>query len=84
RSNWFVTTDLDADWDLRDDGWRVLVQGDTPLDLSISFPIPPADRIATLPNLTAHRPVNAIPYVCAAEPGVATTAKLPQVIARLG
>jgi len=84
RSNWFVTTDLDADWDLRDDGWRVLVKGDTPLDLSISFPIPPEDRIATLPNLTGHRPVNAIPYVCAAAPGVATTAALPQVIAWLG
>ncbi|MDE2404331.1 MAG: dihydrodipicolinate reductase [Sphingomonadales bacterium] len=83
RSNWFVTTDLEPDWDLRSDGWRVLVEGDTPLDISISFPIPPEQRMATLPNLTAHRPVNAIPAVCAAPPGFVTTTALPQVIARL-
>ncbi len=84
RSNWFVTTDLDPHWDLRSDGWRVLAEGDTPLDVTISFPIPANERQRTLPGLTAHRPVNAIPYVCAAKPGVVTTADLPQVIARLG
>jgi 4-hydroxy-tetrahydrodipicolinate reductase len=83
RSNWFVTMDLEPKWDLRADGWRVLVEGDTPLDISISFPIPADERQITLPRLTAHRPVNAIPYVCAAAPGVRTTADLPQVIARL-
>jgi hypothetical protein len=84
RSNWFVTTDLEPRWDLRDDGWRVLVEGDTPLDLTIGFPIRPEERQITLPRLTAHRPVNAIPYVCAAPPGIVTTADLPQVISRLG
>jgi hypothetical protein len=34
RSNWFVTTDLEPHWDLRADGWRVLVEGDTPFDIS--------------------------------------------------
>lgn len=84
RSNWFVTTDLEPHWDLRGDGWRVTVEGDTPLDVTIGFPIAPADRQAILPGLTAHRPVNAIPYVCAARPGVVTTADLPQVVAQLG
>jgi 2,4-diaminopentanoate dehydrogenase len=28
--------------------------------------------------------VNAIPYVCAAAPGIKTTVDLPQIIARLG
>jgi 2,4-diaminopentanoate dehydrogenase len=84
RSNWFVTTDLEPHWDLRADGWRVLVEGDTPLDISISFPIPHDQRQRVLPHLTAHRPVNTIPYVCAARPGIVTTADLPQVIARLG
>ena len=84
RSNWFVTTDLEPSWELRSDGWRVLVEGDTPLDVAISFPIPPQERQLTLPRLTAHRPVNAIPYVCAAPPGIVTTADLPQVVARLG
>ena len=83
RSNWFVTTDLEPHWDLRGDGWRVTVEGDTPLEVTIGFPIAPQDRQATLPRLTAHRPVNAIPYVCAAWPGIVTTADLPQVLAQL-
>ena len=84
RSNWFVTTDLEPNWELRADGWRVTVEGDTPLDITIGFPIPIEQRQAVLPGLTAHRPVNAVPYVCAARPGIVTTADLPQVIARLG
>lgn len=83
RCNWFVTEKLDPSWDLRGDGWRVTVEGDTPIEISIGFPIPQADRQATLPNLTAHRPVNAIHSICAAPPGIATTAALPQVITRL-
>jgi 4-hydroxy-tetrahydrodipicolinate reductase len=84
RSNWFVTTELEPAWDLRPDGWRVTVEGDTPLDISIGFPIPVEQRQVVLPGLTAHRPVNAVPYVCAARPGIVTTADLPQVVARLG
>ena len=86
RSNWFVTMDLVPNWDLRDDGWRVVVEGDTPLDITIRFPIAddPQTRARTLPNLTAHRPVNAIFAVCAAPPGIVTTVDLPQIIARLG
>ncbi|MCE7796439.1 dihydrodipicolinate reductase [Sphingobium sufflavum] len=84
RCNWFVTENLEPSWDVRPDGWRVVVEGDTPFDISISFPIPAGERQATLPNLTAHRPVNAIPYVCAAQPGILTTADLPQIIAQLG
>jgi hypothetical protein len=37
-----------------------------------------------MPGLTAHRAVNAIPVVCAAAPGIRTTAELPQIIADLG
>lgn len=83
RSNWYVTTQLEPAWDLRADGWRVRVDGDAPLDISISFPIPVADRQMVLPRLTAHRPVNMIAAVCAAAPGIATTADLPQVISKL-
>jgi hypothetical protein len=35
------------------------------------------------PGYTAHRAVNAVPYVCAAEPGIRTTVDLPQIIAKL-
>lgn len=83
RSNWYLTTDLDPEWDLRETGWRVQVCGDAPLDVEIRFPVAAEAWAATSPGLTAHRPVNAIPYVCAAEPGIRTTAELPTVIPRL-
>lgn len=84
QCNWFVTEKLDPPWPLQPDGWRVTVEGDTPLQISIGFPIPPGQREMTLPNLTAHRPVNAIPAICAAPPGIVTSAQLPQIIAHLG
>jgi 4-hydroxy-tetrahydrodipicolinate reductase len=83
RANWYCSRDIEADWDLRESGWRVQVEGDTPLDVAITFPVAPEDYAAFTPNLTAHRPVNAIPFVVAAAPGIRTTADLPQVIAEL-
>lgn len=84
QCSWFVTDKLDPPWPLQADGWRLTVEGDTPLEISIGFPIAPGQRERTLPNLTAHRPVNAIPAICAARPGILTSAQLPQVIAHLG
>jgi 4-hydroxy-tetrahydrodipicolinate reductase len=80
RAHWYLTLDIEPAWDLRPTGWHVLVEGDTPLDLDIHFPVPPEKWAATSPGLTAHRPVNAIPYVCEAEPGIRTSAELPQII----
>ena len=79
-ANWYLTKDVDPAWDLRETGWHVLVEGDTPLDVDIHFPVSPDEWAATSPGLTAHRPVNAVPYVCAAEPGIRTTVDLPQII----
>ncbi len=79
-ANWYLTTEIDPAWDLRETGWHVLVEGDTPLDIDIHFPVSPDEWAATSPGLTAHRPVNAVPYVCAAAPGIRTTADLPQII----
>ena len=84
RANWYLTRDVEPAWDLRDTGWHVLVEGDTPLDVDIRFPVPEEDWAATSPGLTAHRPVNAVPYVCAAAPGIRTTDELPQIIPNLG
>jgi hypothetical protein len=84
RANWYLARDVEPAWDLRDTGWHVLVEGDTPLDLDIRFPVPEAEWAATSPGLTAHRPVNAVAYVCAAAPGIRTTAELPQIIPNLG
>ena len=84
RANWYCTTDLSPAWDLRATGWRVLVEGDTPLDVAIHFPVPAERYAAVSPGYTAHRAVNAVPVVCAAPPGIRTTVDLPQVIAALG
>lgn len=84
---WYVSADVETtdgkDWNFRKSGWRVLVEGDTPLDVTISYPVADADYAAFSPNLTAHRPVNCIPYVVAAAPGFVTALDLPQVVSRL-
>jgi hypothetical protein len=83
RANWYLSTDLEPAWDLRETGWRVVLEGDAPLDVGIRFPVAADAYAATSPGYTAHRPVNAIPYVCAAEPGIRTILDLPQVVAAL-
>jgi 4-hydroxy-tetrahydrodipicolinate reductase len=83
-ATWYCSTDVEPAWDLRETGWRVVVDGDAPLDVEIRFPVPPERWAATSPGLTAHRAVNAVPVVCEAPPGIRTTADLPQIIARLG
>ncbi len=81
RANWYCIEDIDADWNLEETGWRVQVEGDTPLDVRIRFPIPLEDYPLVMPGLTAHRAVNSVITVCEAEPGIRTTVDLPQVIA---
>lgn len=82
RANWYATDRIrDTDWELRESGWRLRVEGDTPLDVGITFPVPPEDYAAFTPALTAHRAVNAVHAVCAAPPGIRTTADLPQITA---
>lgn len=74
---WFCTDDLDQDWDLLPTGWRIRVRGDAPMDVDVTFPVELEDFAAVMPALTAIRPVNAIPHVCAAAPGWLTVADLP-------
>ncbi|MDP9140520.1 MAG: dihydrodipicolinate reductase [Pseudomonadota bacterium] len=82
-ANWYCTTDIDADWKLRTDGWRVEMSGDVPMDIDIRFPVSAEQWPLVSPGLTAHRAVNAIAYVCAAAPGIRTTVDLPQIISDL-
>lgn len=77
--NWYCTDDLDPPWDLRPTGWRVQVRGDAPFDVELPFPIPLDDLGSHTPAYTANRPVNAIPYVCAAAPGILSTTDLPAI-----
>ncbi|WP_336968655.1 dihydrodipicolinate reductase [Sphingobium aromaticiconvertens] len=84
RANWYCSSNIvDSDWELRESGWRIRVEGDTPLDVHITFPVKPEDYAAFTPGLTGHRAVNAVAAVCDAPPGIRTTADLPQIIARL-
>jgi 4-hydroxy-tetrahydrodipicolinate reductase len=85
---WFVSSDVETSdgekWEFRkESGWRVVMMGDCPLDIAITFPVSEADYPEMTPGLTAHRPVNAVPYVCEAPAGIQTTIDLPQIIARL-
>jgi hypothetical protein len=80
RLNWYCSRDVDQQWELQQTGWRMQVEGDVPLDVSIRFPVA-IEHFATMsPGLTAHRAVNAVPFVCEALPGIRTTAELPQII----
>jgi hypothetical protein len=83
-ANWYVTTDLEPAWDLRETGWRVQVFGDTPLDVEIRFPVEPERYPQVSPGFTAHPAVNAIPAVCDAPPGIRSTSDLPRVVPLLG
>lgn len=85
RANWYCTDQIEAaDWRLRESGWRITVEGDTPMDVEITYPVSEEDYPRFTPGLTAHRPVNAIPMVCAAAPGIRTTVDLAQVIPWFG
>ncbi len=83
RASWYVTADLEPAWDLRETGWRVQVLGDTPLDVEIRFPVAAERYPQVSPGFTAHPTVNAIPVVCAAEPGIRTTFDLPRIVPNL-
>jgi hypothetical protein len=83
-ATWYCTDVLDQDWDLRATGWRVVVDGDAPLDVDIRFAVPIERMGDASPGYTANRAVNAVRVVCAAPPGIQPTAALPQIIANLG
>lgn len=85
RSNWYVTKELEPAWDLKlpGDGWRLKVEGDTPVDMLIDLPMPIEADARASGRYTAHRPVNVVPYLVAAKPGIVPTTELPQIIANV-
>jgi 2,4-diaminopentanoate dehydrogenase len=84
RANWYCTTELEPAWDLGPTGWRMIVDGDAPLDVELRFAVPLERMGETSPGFTANRAVNAVRIVCEAEPGIRTSVDLPQIIATLG
>jgi hypothetical protein len=84
RASWYCTADLEPAWELLDTGWHISVAGDAPLEVDLRMPIP-LERMAEIsPAYTANRAVNAVPYVCAAPPGIVTTVDLPPFVPVLG
>ena len=84
RSTWYVTRDLDCDWDLRDTGIHYRVEGDLPLEVMFTIPVTAEDYPKVSPALTANPVVNAVPLVCEAPPGIVQTDELPPIIGYFG
>jgi 4-hydroxy-tetrahydrodipicolinate reductase len=78
----FVAMDVDPDWGLQPTGWRIRIEGDAPFDVRMPFPVPLDELASFVPAFNANGPVNAIPYVCAARPGILTTEDLPHILPR--
>ena len=78
----FVSRDVEPDWGLQPTGWRIRIHGDAPIDLSMPFPVPLDDLASVVPAFNANGPVNAIPYVCDAAPGLLTAEDLPHILPR--
>ena len=74
----YVTKDLDPDWQVGDTGWRVTIEGDAPIDITIRFPAPEVYHPISA-GYNANVPVNSIPAVCDAPPGILTTGHLRHV-----
>ena len=80
RANWYCSQDVDQDWDLKEMGWRVNIETDTPMLLDITFPrIEDQVLSEQMAGHTAHPAVNAIPYVCEAKPGICTNLDMPHI-----
>ncbi|HXK21388.1 MAG TPA: dihydrodipicolinate reductase [Myxococcota bacterium] len=78
----FVAMDVEPDWGLQPVGWRIRIHGDAPFDLRMPFPVTLDELASYVPAFNANGPVNAIPYVCAAPPGILTTEDLPHILPR--
>jgi 4-hydroxy-tetrahydrodipicolinate reductase len=68
----YVTKHLDPAWDVLDTGWHVVVRGDVPMTIDLRFSTD--DYGQWSPGINANLPVNCVPAVCEAAPGILATA----------
>jgi hypothetical protein len=78
----FVAMNVEPDWGLQPTGWRIRIHGDAPIDMSMRFPVQLDDLGSFVPAYNANGLVNAVPYVCGAQPGMLTTEDLPHILPR--
>ena len=84
RANWHCSKDLDQDWELSDNGWRVTLEGDAPMKVDITYPKSTTEsHHDQMAGLTAHPAVNAIPFVCDAPPGILNNLDMAPILPRL-
>ncbi len=86
---WRKGQTLEPDWKIDQDGWVIRVDGRPTVTANISFLPPPDFEAETISDfmrlghiMTAMPPINAIPAVVAAAPGIATYNDLPLVLPR--
>ncbi len=83
RINWYASKNVDQDWNLRENGWRLQIEGETPIDISVTFPVALDKAPAAMAALTAYSVINTVPYICEAPPGIRTTSELPILVPRM-
>jgi hypothetical protein len=89
RVNWLIGEEhLDPPWRLDGERFEVEVEGDPSVSLTFHGIHPEVQGAVQDPNpgivATANHCVSAVPYVCAAEPGIKTYLDLPLVSGRYG
>jgi 4-hydroxy-tetrahydrodipicolinate reductase len=92
---WRKGQTLDPDWQIDPDGWVIQIDGRPTVTAKVGFLPPPDFEAETIADfmvlghiMTAAPPINAIPAVVAAEPGIATyndlSLVLPRGVVRVG
>jgi 2,4-diaminopentanoate dehydrogenase len=86
---WKKGPTLEPDWKIDQDGWVIQIDGRPTVTTRVGFLPPPDFEAETMADfmelghiLTAAPPINAIPAVVAADPGIVTYADLPLVLPR--
>ena len=86
---WRKGQTLEPDWKIEQDGWVIEVAGRPTVTMKVGFLPPPDFEATTLEEfmvlghiMTATPPLNAIPAVVAAAPGIVTYNDLPLILPR--
>ncbi len=86
---WRKGQTLEPDWKIEQDGWVIQIDGRPTVTLNVGFLPPPYFEAETIADfmvlghiMTAAPPLNAIPSVVSAAPGIATYNDLPLVLPR--
>jgi hypothetical protein len=86
---WRKGQTLKPDWKIDQDGWVIQIDGLPTVTLNVGFLPPPDFEAQTMEEfmvlghiMTAMPPINAIPAVVAAAPGIVTYSDLPLVLPR--